>query len=197
MSDVLDGRLRRWRHHLHRHPETAFGEHATSDYVASVLEDLGFDVARGIGGTGVVGSLIRGTSTRAVGLRADMDGLALREMGPHAHASRNPSAMHACGHDGHMAMVLGAAAVLASEGGFDGTVRTVFQPAEEPGRGAQAMVDDGLFGRFPVDQMFGLHNLPGLPAGQIHTKAGGITASETTSRSTSWVAGVTRRRRTW
>lgn len=178
MTESLDARVRRWRHHLHRHPETAFAEHATSEYVATALEDLGFEVTRSVGGTGVVGSLTRGTSRRAIGLRADMDALPLDEASDHAYSSRNPAAMHACGHDGHMAMVLGAAALLAADGGFDGTVRAVFQPAEEPGRGAQAMIDDGLLDRFPIDVMYGLHNLPGLPAGHIHTRPGAIMASE-------------------
>jgi amidohydrolase len=174
----LDTRLRDWRHHLHRHPETAFREQATSDYIATELAQLGFEVARGIGGTGVVASLSRGISGRSIGLRADMDALPLDENATHAHVSRNPGAMHACGHDGHMAMVLGAAAVLAADGGFDGTVRAVFQPAEEPGRGAQAMLDDGLLDRFPLDALYGLHNLPGIPTGHIHTRPGAIMASE-------------------
>ncbi len=167
-----------WRHHLHQHPETAFKEEATSDFVATVLTDLGFSVTRNIGGTGVVGSLTRGTSQRGVALRADMDALPLTEDADHDHASRTTGVMHACGHDGHMAMVLGAAAALAADGGFDGTVHALFQPAEEPGRGAQAMVDDGLFERFRIDAMYGLHNLPGLPVGHVHTRAGAIMASE-------------------
>lgn len=170
--------LRAWRHHLHRHPEPGFAEHATSEFVAGILTGLGFEVARGVGGTGVVGSLTRGTSDAAIGLRADMDALPLQERATHDHASRTPGVMHACGHDGHMAMVLGAASRLAAEGGFDGTLRVVFQPAEEHGLGAQAMLDDGLLERFPVDAMYGLHNIPGLPAGQVHTRAGAVMASE-------------------
>lgn len=176
MSD-LDARLRAWRHHLHRHPETAFAEHATADFVASVLREAGYEVARGIGGTGLVASLTKGVSPRSVGLRADMDGLPLTEVEGRAHGSTSPGRMHACGHDGHMAMALGAATVLAEEG-FDGTVRMVFQPAEEPGRGAQAMVADGLFERFPVDAMHGIHNMPGIPTGHLHTRVGGFMASE-------------------
>lgn len=178
MTADLEPRLRAWRRDLHRIPETAFQEHATGDYVAEVLETLGLEVTRGIGGTGLVGSLTRGGSGRSVGLRADMDALPLHEVGGRDHGSANPGRMHACGHDGHMAMVLGAAAALVAEGGFDGTVRCIFQPAEEPGRGAQAMVDDGLLERFPVDALYGLHNLPGIPAGRLHTRAGGIMASE-------------------
>lgn len=170
-------RARDWRRELHRIPETAFGEHETGAYVAGVLRDLGFDVATGVGGTGVVGSLTRG-SGRTVGLRSELDALPISEESGVPYASRNPGAMHACGHDGHMAMLLGAAAVLAEEGGFDGTVRAIFQPAEEPGRGAQAMVDDGLFARFPVDAVYGIHNIPGVPAGHLLTRTGPIMASE-------------------
>ncbi|MFF4196778.1 amidohydrolase [Nonomuraea sp. NPDC001831] len=177
MTD-LDSRLRAWRHDLHRRPEPAFAEHATSAYLAEALEAAGLDVVTGVGGTGVVASLTRGRSGRAVGLRADMDCLPIDEPGTHAHVSRNPGFMHACGHDGHMAMLLGAAAVLAAEGGFDGTVRFVFQPAEEPGRGARAMLDDGLLARFPVQAMYGLHNWPGAPAGHFLTRAGSIMAGE-------------------
>jgi amidohydrolase len=170
--------VRGWRHHLHQHPETAFGERSTSEFVAAGLRDLGFDVTTGIGGTGVVGSLTRGRSGRAIGLRSDMDALPLDERAGHAHASLNPGAMHACGHDGHMAMLLGAAAALADDSGFDGIVRAIFQPAEEPGRGAQAMLDDGLLERFPVDSLYGLHNLPGLAAGHFQTRPGPIMAAE-------------------
>jgi amidohydrolase len=178
MSEDLDTRVRRWRRELHGIPETAFEEHATAAYVAAVLEELGFAVARGIGGTGVVGSLTRGEAGRAVGLRAELDALPIDEVPGRAHGSRHAGRMHACGHDGHMAMVLGAAAELAANGGWDGTLRVIFQPAEEPGRGAQAMVDDGVFERFPIDALYGLHNLPGMPSGHLHTRAGAIMASE-------------------
>lgn len=174
----LDHRLRGWRHHLHQIPETAFAERETSHFVAAVLRNLGYDVINGIGGTGVVGSLTRGRSRRAIGLRAELDALPIDERSHLAFASRHPGAMHACGHDGHMAMVLGAAAVLAEDEPFDGTVRIIFQPAEEPGRGARAMVDDGLFERFPVDRLFGLHNHPGSPAGHLLTRSGPLMASE-------------------
>jgi amidohydrolase len=175
---ALASRVRDWRHHLHQIAETAFGEHQTSAYVATVLRELGFEVSTGIGGTGVVGSLTRGTSRRAVGLRSELDALPINEKTGVAYASRNPGTMHACGHDGHMAMLLGAAADLAEEGGFDGTVRVIFQPAEEPGQGAQAMVDDGLFERFPVESVYGIHNLPGVAAGHLHTRTGPMMASE-------------------
>lgn len=178
MTTDLDTQMRRWRRELHQIPETAFEEHATSAYVAGALERIGFDVVRSVGGTGVVASLTRGTSSRAIGLRADMDALPIDETPGRSHGSTHPGRMHACGHDGHMAMVLGAAAALAEQGGFDGTVHLVFQPAEEPGRGAAAMVGDGLFTRFPMDAIYGLHNIPALAAGQVHTRVGGIMASE-------------------
>jgi len=175
----LDTRLRTWRQALHQFPERGFEEAETSRYVADVLESFGLTPHRGVGGTGVVASLSRGRSGRVVGLRADLDALALTERTGRPYASTNGS-MHACGHDGHMAMLLGAAAVLGQEGGFDGTVRFIFQPAEEHGRGAQAMVDDGLFDRFAVDSLYGLHNMPGVPAGDLHTRPGPIMASEDT-----------------
>jgi amidohydrolase len=178
-SDRFGSQLREWRHHFHRNPELPFHEYATAAYIVEALEALGITkVATGIGGTGVVATLRCGDGPGIVGLRADMDCLPLAEVGSHSHASRKPGAMHACGHDGHMTMVLGAAAVLASDAGFDGTVRFIFQPAEEPGRGAQAMVDDGLFERFPVDAIYGLHNAPGLPVGHFSTRSGPILGSE-------------------
>ncbi len=178
VSAALEARTRAWRHHLHQHPETAFDERTTSAFVASVLRELGFDVVTDVGGTGVVGSLSRGASGRAIGLRSELDALPLEERTGRDYASRNPGTMHACGHDGHMAMVLGAAAALAEHEGFDGTVRMIFQPAEEPGRGAQAMIDDGLLERFPLDSIYGLHNHPGSPAGHLLTRTGPIMASE-------------------
>jgi hippurate hydrolase len=172
-------RLVRWRHHFHRFPETGFNERETSGVVARLLEALGLEVHRGIGGTGVVASLSMGSGTGIIGIRADMDALAMAETATgRAHASQNAGCMHGCGHDGHMTMVLGAAHLLKADPLFDGTVRFIFQPAEEHGRGAKAMIDDGLFERFPVDEIYGAHNLPGLPLGRIATRAGGIMASE-------------------
>lgn len=167
-----------WRHALHGIPETAFTESATSAYIAEQLRALGLDVDTGIGGTGVVGTLRSGQGDRCIALRADMDGLPLDERGERPYASRHPNRMHACGHDGHMAMLLGAAATLAAEGGFSGAVRFLFQPAEEPGRGAQAMLDAGLLDRLPFDEVYGLHNIPGIAAGRIHVRSGAIMASE-------------------
>ena len=170
--------MRGWRHDLHRRPELGFKEERTSDYVADVLTGLGLTPVRGVGGTGVVASVRCGDGDTAIGLRADMDGLPLDEQTGREWSSEHPGAMHACGHDGHMAMVLGAAAVLAEEGGFDGTVHVVFQPAEEHGLGARAMLGDGLLERFPMRAMYGLHNLPGAPAGHLLTRTGGVMASE-------------------
>ena len=168
----------RWRRHLHEIPGTVFDVAEAADFVARTCTDLGWKVTTGIGGSGVVASLTRGTSNRAIALRADMDGLPIDEHTGAAHASKNPGAMHACGHDGHMAMVLGAASALAKDIAFDGTVHLIFQPAEEPGTGAEAMIADGLFDRFPTDEIYGLHNMPGLPEGEIHTCPGPIMASE-------------------
>jgi amidohydrolase len=177
--DRFASQLRDWRHHLHRNPELPFQEHATAAYLADALRAAGVtDIATGIGGTGLVATLRCGDGPGVIGLRADMDCLPLTEARSHRHASRNPGAMHACGHDGHMTMVLGAAALLASEGGFDGTVRFIFQPAEEPGRGAQAMLDDGLFETYPVDTIYGLHNAPGLPVGWFSTRSGPVLGNE-------------------
>ncbi|SPA40753.1 Hippurate hydrolase [Cupriavidus taiwanensis] len=178
-DDELAAQLESWRHALHRCPETGFEEWQTADFIARVLGEMGMEVHRGIGGTGVVANLRAGSGTGVIGLRADMDALAIQEDAPgRAHASATPGKMHACGHDGHMAMVLGAARLLSERRDFEGTVRFIFQPAEEHGRGAKAMMADGLFERFPVDAIFGAHNMPGLPAGSIATRAGGIMASE-------------------
>lgn len=176
---VFRNQLASWRHHLHRHPETGFEELNTADFVACVLESFGLTVHRGIGGTGLVASLTVGRGSGVIGLRADMDALNITEQGAgRDYASQNPGRMHACGHDGHMAMLLGAARLLCERQDFNGTVRFIFQPAEEHGRGAKAMMADGLFERFPVDAIYGAHNMPGLPAGQIATRVGGIMASE-------------------
>ena len=175
----FENQLLQWRHHLHRNPETGFNENRTSDYVATLLGAMGLEVHRGIGGTGVVASLRLGNAGGAIGLRADMDALAITENAPHrSYASQFSGCMHACGHDGHMAMVLGAARLLLERRDFNGTVRFIFQPAEEHGRGALAMIEDGLLERFPVDEIYGVHNMPGLPAGHIATRSGGIMASE-------------------
>ncbi|KAA0981549.1 amidohydrolase [Pseudomonas sp. ANT_J12] len=178
-DNELHGQLVTWRHHLHQHPELGFEEVHTSEYVADALTSMGLEVHREIGGTGLVASLTLGSSTAVVGLRADMDALLIHEDAPgRGHASTFAGKMHACGHDGHMTMILGAAKLLTESRDFDGTVRFIFQPAEEHGCGAKAMIADRLFERFPVDDIYGAHNMPGLPAGQIATRSGGIMASE-------------------
>jgi amidohydrolase len=175
----LPATLRRWRHALHRIPETGLDEHRTGDYLAAELTAMGLPVVRGVGGTGLVATVRGdGPATGAIALRADMDGLPLAERTDRPHRSRHAGVMHACGHDGHMAMVLGAGRVLEAEGGFAGAVHLVFQPAEEHGLGARAMIDDGLFDRFPVRAIFGLHNLPGHPVGRISTRPGPLMAAE-------------------
>lgn len=181
MTDIkeLEREMTEWRHHLHAHPETGFEEHQTAKFVAATLESLGLEVQRGIGGTGVVGTLRAGGGNRAIGLRADMDALNIREAeAERPHISRHTGKMHACGHDGHMAMLLGAAKTLANTKDFHGIVHFVFQPAEEHGRGAKAMLDDGLLQRFPMEEIYGVHNMPGIPFGRFATRAGGILASE-------------------
>ncbi len=169
VSDLSDSQdfLTQIRHQLHRHPELSFKEVATAELVALRLGEWGYEVTRNIGGHGVVGRLRQGEGTRSVSLRADMDALPILEENSSAHASKNAGVMHACGHDGHTTMLLGAARQLAKTRHFSGTVNLVFQPAEEAGRdsGAQCMIADGLFERFPCDAIFGLHNHPGYPVG--------------------------------
>lgn len=174
----LQALMTEWRHDFHRHPEFGFEERRTAAIVADKLKSFGIDVAEGVGGTGVVGTLRRGTSNRAVALRADMDALRITETTGKSYASSVPGVMHACGHDGHTTMLLGAAKILAEQGGFDGTVRFIFQPAEEWGLGALAMLDDGLMTRFPFDEIYGLHNMPGLPVGHFETRPGPIKSAE-------------------
>lgn len=174
----LQEHMTRWRRDLHRHPEFGFEETRTAKLVAETLRGFGVEVAEGIGGTGVVGTLKRGTSNRAIALRADMDALRITETTGAAYASQTPGTMHACGHDGHVAMLLGAAGMLAEEGGFDGTIRFLFQPAEEWGQGALAMLNDGLMQRFPFDEVYGLHNMPGLPVSHFETRPGPIMSAE-------------------
>lgn len=168
--------LQAFRRDLHAHPELCFQEHRTSERIAQQLDDWGLEVHRGLGGTGVVG-VLRGTSARAVALRADMDALPLQEANRFAHASQHAGRMHACGHDGHCAMLLGAAQYLAHKRPVDGTVLFIFQPAEEGGAGAQRMIEDGLFDRFPCEAVFGMHNWPTLEAGQFGLRAGAMMAS--------------------
>ncbi|WEX86778.1 M20 family metallopeptidase [Sinorhizobium garamanticum] len=182
MTDLtmLEREMTGWRRDLHAHPEFGFEEKRTSAFVAAKLREFGLDVAEGVGGTGVVGTLRRGSGNRAIALRADMDALRIPEQGVAEYRSQNPGVMHACGHDGHTTMLLGAAKLLAKDGGFDGTVRFIFQPAEEWGKGALAMLDDGLMERFPFEEIYGLHNMPGLPVGHFETRAGAMMSAEDT-----------------
>lgn len=167
------------RHHLHQHPELGFDEHRTSDFIAAELMRLDIPFHRGIGRTGIVG-IIKGKSNtrhRAVGLRADMDALPMQEPAGRTHASRNAGVMHACGHDGHMAILLAAAGYLQRTRDFDGVVYIIFQPAEEGRGGAKAMVEDGLFERFPMQQIYALHNWPSLPLGTVSIANGPAMAA--------------------
>jgi len=162
------------RRDLHAHPELGFAEHRTAARVAECLRAAGLDVHEGIGGTGVVGVLRAGQGKRTLGLRADMDALAIEERTNLPWQSRTPGCFHGCGHDGHTAMLIGAAQALAREPGFSGTLHLIFQPAEEGLGGARRMIEDGLFDRFPCDRVYALHNWPDLPAGTIATRAGAI-----------------------
>ncbi len=165
------------RHDIHRHPEIAFEEVRTADIVAAKLESWGLDVHRGLGKTGVVGTLRAGSSNRAIGLRADMDALPVDELNAFDHRSVIDGKMHACGHDGHTTMLLGAARTLAQNRDFNGTVHFIFQPAEEMYGGAKFMIEDGLFDKFPVEGVWGMHNMPGLPAGHFSVATGPVMAA--------------------
>ncbi len=169
--------MQAWRHHLHRHPEVAFDEHNTARYIAELLRSWGYAVTEGVGKTGVVASLSVGDSPKAIGLRADTDALAVQEMSDSDHKSTIPGKSHTCGHDGHSAMLLGAARYLAEKKSFNGTVHLIFQPAEEVMGGAPAMIADGLFERFPMEAVFGMHNMPTLERGKLYFTTGPIMAA--------------------
>ena len=177
-TDSSHTTMQAWRHDIHRHPELAFEEQRTANKVAELLREFGLEVFTAIGKTGVVGLLKKGDSNRAIGLRADMDALKIDERNQFTHRSQSPGKMHACGHDGHTAMLLGAARHLATEGDFDGTAVFIFQPAEEHGEGAKAMIDDGLFERFPVDSVYAIHNFPSLATGKFAVRSGTMMAAE-------------------
>ncbi|MEM6682769.1 MAG: amidohydrolase, partial [Pseudomonadota bacterium] len=164
------------RRDLHRHPELAFEEQRTSDIVAAKLEQLGIPAHRGLAGTGVVGTLKAGTGNRAIGLRADMDALPMAEANDFDYRSTHANKMHACGHDGHTAMLLAAAAELSARPDFDGTVYFIFQPAEENEGGAKVMIEDGLFDQFDMEAVYGMHNMPQLPLGTFVAQPGSLMA---------------------
>jgi hippurate hydrolase len=168
------------RRDIHKHPELAYEEHRTADLVAKRLASFGIEVDRGLAGTGVVGTLKGGGGNRAIGLRADMDALAMDELNAFDHASAHAGKMHGCGHDGHTTMLLGAAEHLAANPDFDGIVHFIFQPAEEGAAGAKRMIDDGLFERFPVETVWGMHNFPTVPVGHIITRPGPLLACSDT-----------------
>jgi hippurate hydrolase len=174
---AFQSELQQIRRDLHAHPELCYEEQRTSDVVAAKLTEWGIPVVRGLGLTGVVGIIKNGTSERAIGLRADMDALPMQEINTFAHASRHPGKMHACGHDGHTSMLLGAARHLAEHRNFDGTVYLIFQPAEEGGAGARRMIQDGLFERCPMDAVYGMHNWPGMATGSFGVTEGPMMAS--------------------
>ena len=167
---VLIPEMREWRHHIHQNPEIAYEENNTSDFIAKKLNEFGIEVHRGFGGTGIVGVIHgqhKGTSNKSIGIRADMDALPMSEKTNLIYSSKNEGKMHACGHDGHSTMLLGAAKYLAETRNFCGTVYCIFQPAEEGGNaGAKAMINDGLFTKFHIDSVWGIHNWPGVPVGQ-------------------------------
>ncbi|WGD56713.1 amidohydrolase [Bradyrhizobium sp. CB1650] len=177
MTPELHQKLTTWRQHLHAHPELSLQEKATAAFVQEKLTELGIPFEAGIGGHGIVATLTRGSAEGRVGLRADMDALPITEDTGLAYASRNPGVMHACGHDGHTASLLGAAALLAEDTDWSGTVDFIFQPAEEGFGGSRAMVGAGLFDRFPMTKVFGFHNWPGLEAGTIAVHDGVVMAS--------------------
>jgi len=174
---LLHGEMADWRHDIHAHPETAFEERRTAALVAKKLESFGLSVHQGLGRTGVVGTLSAGSGKRAIGLRADMDALHIHEKNAFGHRSQHEGKMHACGHDGHTTMLLGAAKYLSKTRNFDGTVHFIFQPAEENEGGGREMVEQGLFDKFPCDSVYGMHNWPGMPVGQFGLRPGPMMAS--------------------
>ena len=174
----FEAELIEWRHQLHTFPELGFEEHQTAEFIAGKLNQMGLEVNRGLAGTGVVATLTVGSGNGPkIGLRADMDALPILERSEFEHASKNPGVMHACGHDGHSTMLLGAAKYLAETKNFDGTVQFIFQPAEEGKGGGEKMIADGLFELFPVDEVYGMHNIPGIKVGEFAVCPGPIMAA--------------------
>ena len=185
----LEKQLQEWRHDFHTCPELNFDLEVTSPKVEKLLNDFGYEVHSGIGKTGMVGILKNGSSKKSIGIRADMDALPVEEVNEFEYRSQHPGKMHACGHDGHTVMALGAAKHLAENPNFDGTVYFIFQPDEEKTQGAQAMIDDGLFTKFNIDEVFAFHNLPGMKTGSFASRAGTITASESLFKIELWGQG--------
>ena len=185
----LEKQLQEWRHDFHTCPELNFDLEVTSPKVEKLLNDFGYEVHSGIGKTGMVGILKNGSSKKSIGIRADMDALPVEEVNEFKYKSQHPGKMHACGHDGHTVMALGAAKHLAENPNFDGTVYFIFQPDEEKTQGAQAMIDDGLFTKFSIDEVFAFHNLPGMKTGSFASLAGTITASESLFKIELWGQG--------
>lgn len=181
-----DEKLTALRRSFHRHPEVGFNETRTKAVVADYLRNLGLEVHEGVG---VIGVLRSGSGNRSIGLRADMDALAIKETSAHDYVSQNDGVMHACGHDGHMTMLLGAAETLSKNPSFDGTVVFIFQPNEEHGLGALAMIDEGVLDRFRIDEVYAIHNLPDAPLGEVSTRAGQICASESLFEIEIWGQG--------
>ncbi len=177
-TQSLKDEMQSWRHEIHRKPELDFEVQNTAKMVASLLTKFGIEVHTNVGKSGVVGVLKKGTSNRSIGIRADMDALKILEENTFDHCSQIPGKMHACGHDGHTSMLLGAAKYLSGDIKFDGTVVFIFQPAEEHGEGAKAMIEDGLFERFPVDAVYAIHNFPSIEAGHFSVREGSIMAAE-------------------
>ena len=170
--------MQEWRRDIHAHPEMAFEEHRTAKIVAEKLESFGIEVETGLASTGVVGTLKKGKGNRAIGLRADLDALPISEANDFEYKSKHEGLMHACGNDGHTAMLLGAAKYLSEQGDFDGTINFIFQPAEENEGGARTMIEEGLFTKFSIDEVYAMHNIPGMEVGTFATKKGTITSSE-------------------
>jgi amidohydrolase len=174
---IIHEEMRQWRQHIHQFPETAYEELNTAKFITDILKSFGLSHHEGLGKTGVVATLSNGNSPKKIALRADMDALFIQEQNNFAHKSRLAGKMHACGHDGHTAMLLGAAKYLTDHRNFNGTVHFIFQPAEEGRAGAKKMIDDGLFEKFPADCVFGMHNFPDIPVGQFAVKPGPMMAS--------------------
>ena len=177
-TQSLHNQLVEWRHDLHMNPQISFEEEYASNKVANLLKDFGLEVHQGIAKTGVVGVLKKGNSSKSIGIRADMDALPINEMNTFSYKSKIENRMHACGHDGHTSILLGAAKYLAEHGNFDGTVYFIFQPDEENCLGAKTMIEEGLFTKFSIDEVYGMHNIPGMETGTFGTRKGAITTSE-------------------